>query len=196
MEMVEFVNPRRLITGLDEDGVTHFGRVDEVEEVDYEHSFKGWPRPEGYKIWRLWGHDQLPFELPLDGRAPLMEGNPTPEETALAMRRSTLPPESGMRVTMVRFPPEEEPGPMYWHESVDIIFVLSGTLHITLDSGEEQDLAVGDCLIQQGSMRSYQNRSAEPCVIGAVVLGSKRVGRLPADEAHQMGASVKTAGTE
>jgi hypothetical protein len=45
-------------------------------------------------------------------------------------------------------------------------------------------------------MRSYQNRSAEPCVIGAVVLGSKRVGRLPADEAHQMGASVKTAGTE
>jgi quercetin dioxygenase-like cupin family protein len=85
---------------------------------------------------------------------------------------------------------------MYWHESVDIIFVLSGTLHITLDSGEEQDLTVGDCLIQQGSMRSYQNRSAEPCVIGAVVLGSKRVGRLPADEAHQMGASVKTAGTE
>jgi hypothetical protein len=177
-------DPRRIVTVIDAEGVSRVARVDEVEEVDYEAVFSGSSSSERgrggrMQVWRLWGHDELPFELPTDGMAPRMEGNPAPAEVADALRRSTLPPPKGMRVTMVRFPPRQpapEPGAFGGHDTVDVIWVIQGTLKQIMEGGDEIVLRQGDCLIQCGTSRAYQNLGDEPAVIGAVVLGAVRTG--------------------
>jgi mannose-6-phosphate isomerase-like protein (cupin superfamily) len=192
----EIGNPRRIVTVIDEKGTSRVARIDEVEEVEYGTAFPG-SRPGELgaggrmQVWRLWGHDQLPFQLPTDGMAPGIAGNPAPDEVNEALRRSTLPPSSGMRVTMVKFPPSgERPKKFGGHDTVDVIWVIQGRLKQIMEGGDEVILEPGDCIIQCGTSRAYQNLGSEPAIIGAVVMGAERVGPpRPASSTSQAAAA-------
>jgi len=66
---------------------------------------------------------------------------------------------------------------MHATATVDYIIVLKGEIWAILDKGEKL-LKQGDVLIQRGTNHSWSVRTREPCVIAAVLIGAKPVGRL------------------
>ena len=66
---------------------------------------------------------------------------------------------------------------MHATATVDYIIVLNGEIWAILDKGEKL-LKQGDVLIQRGTNHSWSVRTKEPCVIAAVLVGAKPVGRL------------------
>jgi hypothetical protein len=66
---------------------------------------------------------------------------------------------------------------MHCTATVDYIIVLKGEIWAILDRGEKL-LKQGDVLIQRGTNHSWSVRTKEPCVIAAVLVGAKPVGRL------------------
>jgi hypothetical protein len=112
------------------------------------------------------------------------------------------PPESGTILRIVEFPPDKvwrkaadarkafasigaggapdhASGDPMMHAtaSVDYIIVLKGEIHAIMDKGEKL-LKTGDVLIQRGTNHSWSVRTEEPCVIAAVLVGARPVGRL------------------
>jgi hypothetical protein len=66
---------------------------------------------------------------------------------------------------------------MHCTATVDYIIVLKGEIWAILDKGEKL-LKQGDVLIQRGTNHSWSVRTKQPCVIAAVLVGAKPVGRL------------------
>ena len=66
---------------------------------------------------------------------------------------------------------------MHATATVDYIIVLKGEIWAIMDKGEKR-LRPGDVLIQRGTNHSWSVRTKEPCVIAAVLVGAKPVGRL------------------
>jgi len=66
---------------------------------------------------------------------------------------------------------------MHATATVDYIIVLKGEIWAIMDKGEKR-LRAGDVLIQRGTNHSWSVRTKEPCVIAAVLIGAKPVGRL------------------
>lgn len=66
---------------------------------------------------------------------------------------------------------------MHATATVDYIIVLKGEIWAILDKGEKL-LKQGDILIQRGTNHSWSVRTKEPCVIAAVLIGARPVGRL------------------
>jgi hypothetical protein len=75
--------------------------------------------------------------------------------------------------------PDHESGDAMMHATatVDYIIVLKGEIWAILDKGEKL-LKQGDVLIQRGTNHSWSVRTKEPCVIAAVLIGARPVGRL------------------
>ena len=55
--------------------------------------------------------------------------------------------------------------------SVDYAVVLSGAIDMVLDD-ETVHLAVGDVLVQRGTIHNWVNNGSEPCVIAFVLVGA------------------------
>ena len=66
---------------------------------------------------------------------------------------------------------------MHATATVDYIIVLKGEIWAILDKGEKL-LKQGDVLIQRGTNHSWSVRTKEPCIVAAVLIGAKPVGRL------------------
>jgi hypothetical protein len=66
---------------------------------------------------------------------------------------------------------------MHATATVDYIIVLKGEIWAILDKGEKR-LRPGDVLIQRGTNHSWSVRTRQPCVIAAVLVGARPVGRL------------------
>jgi hypothetical protein len=121
---------------------------------------------------------------------------------AAAGRIKLEPPASGTILRIVEFPPDEvwrkaadakkafasigaggapdhASGDAMMHATatVDYIIVRKGEIYAILDKGEKR-LRAGDVLIQRGTNHSWSVRTKEPCVIAAVLVGAKPVGRL------------------
>ena len=150
--------PRRIVTGQREDGASVVLRVDHAEPL--EEATGG-----GREVWRVWGADWLPVELPV--REPWPQGSETSEQGQSAFL-SQLPPSGGVRYTLVRYLPGWK-DPLYAIDTADIVVVLDGELVYALDSGEEIAVSHGDIVVQNGVKKSWQNRSEQPAMIAAVV---------------------------
>ncbi len=78
---------------------------------------------------------------------------------------------------------------MHATATVDYIIVLRGEIYAVLDRGETL-LKPGDILVQRGTNHSWSVRGSEPCVIAAVLIGAKPIGRL-AKKAKRPAVKVK-----
>ncbi len=112
------------------------------------------------------------------------------------------PPESGTIFRIVEFPPDtawrhtanadkafksigaghapdHASGDPMTHTTatVDYIIVLKGEIYAIMDK-EETLLKQGDVLIQRGTNHSWSVRGNEPCVVAAILVGAKPMGRL------------------
>ena len=66
---------------------------------------------------------------------------------------------------------------MHATATVDYIIVLQGEIWAILDKGEKL-LKQGDILIQRGTNHSWSVRTKESCIVAAVLIGAKPIGRL------------------
>ncbi|HEX4611114.1 MAG TPA: cupin domain-containing protein [Pseudonocardia sp.] len=66
----------------------------------------------------------------------------------------------------------DRPG-MHVTDTIDYIYVVSGQLILELDDGEVP-LCPGDCVVQRGTTHAWRNRSTEPAVVAAVLVGAQR----------------------
>jgi quercetin dioxygenase-like cupin family protein len=199
MDITEVEQPRRIVTGIGEDGKSYLARVEDVEELDYPLNTPPAPVVPGAepnraysggssKFFRIWGSDRLPVPLPNDGQTPFFEFGPTPQETPAALRRSaTCPPPLGFRIGWSRSVPGEEhppPSRMHFTETTDIVFVLSGRHGEILEDGEVI-LRAGDVFVQNGTMHSHEGIGDEVTVIGWVLVGALSTGWTPpVDKLH------------
>jgi hypothetical protein len=112
------------------------------------------------------------------------------------------PPASGTILRIVEFPPDKvwrkaadarkafasigaggapdhasDDAMMHATATVDYIIVLKGEIWAVMDNGEKL-LKPGDVLIQRGTNHSWSVRGKEPCIIAAVLIGARPVGRL------------------
>jgi hypothetical protein len=79
---------------------------------------------------------------------------------------------------------------MHATATVDYIIVLKGEIWAILDKGETL-LRQGDVMIQRGTNHSWSVRTNQPCVIAAVLVGAKPVGRLARKAAARKTAAPK-----
>jgi mannose-6-phosphate isomerase-like protein (cupin superfamily) len=75
--------------------------------------------------------------------------------------------EAGIDATM-----ESIDGGMHATATIDYGVVLSGSIFLTLDTGDEVELRQGDCYVQAGLPHAWTNRSAEPCTIAFVIVAT------------------------
>lgn len=121
----------------------------------------------------------------------------TGEEDTVTQKPTLQPPSRGMVIRTVEIPPEhkrnheairgyfkqmgaekyldDDKAPrhpaMHKTESVDVIFVLSGSIWLILDDQETQ-LNQGDVVVQCGTNHAWSNRTEEPCILGAVLVSN------------------------
>ena len=135
-------------------------------------------RIEGGQIAEAWGSiDLLGLMLQL--------GLVTPPGT-VAFFQTIVPPEAALaevdREAMLREIAEKWPslltvadpsrGPgMHRTETLDLLTVVSGEVWLVLEEGEVH-LRAGDCVVQRGTWHAWRNRSAAPCVLAGVMIGS------------------------
>ncbi|WP_157603122.1 MULTISPECIES: nuclear transport factor 2 family protein [unclassified Rathayibacter] len=68
--------------------------------------------------------------------------------------------------------PGDAPG-MHTTETIDIVSVISGEVHLLVDEGEKL-LQAGDTTVIRGVKHAWSNRSDQPCVISAVHISAVR----------------------
>lgn len=185
MEVFGIGRPRRIVTGLRDDGTSYFARVEEVEPIDFAAAYG--EREGAPTLRRMWAFDEFP-ELPVDGKVPQLEPRPTKEETPEALQRtSPLPTYGGVRVNLVTFPPCQpgvppRPSELHWHDTVDFAWLIAGELVIRLDDGSELMMEPGDLVIQHGTNHAWEARTETGAVLAVMIRGAKRLGVSPPSE--------------
>ena len=132
-------------------------------------------------IWRM---DSLPTPMSAgDGLG--TEVVTPPSETGFVYRVVTFPPDSEWDRSagygdasgpLAGSVPLEESGGipgMHFTETVDILTVISGELHIELETGEAK-LGPGDTLVQRGTKHAWSNRTDRPVVLVSVMAAATR----------------------
>ena len=58
-------------------------------------------------------------------------------------------------------------------ETVDLIYIVSGSIDLELTPGESTRLNTGDVLVQNGTRHAWRNAGADPCTLLNVSIGAK-----------------------
>ncbi len=174
---------RRVVTGQREDGVSVFVEDREIEGVVP-------PVLGGNRIWEMWGADAPPV-LPTDGTPPDRHGYFAPREgyrfgffsipplshqaPALADLDAAIAETERMLPGMTAAVTDNEG--MHFTDTIDFLIVISGEVHLDLDSGESRHLRAGDCVVQNGTNHAWYNRHPdETCLIFVAFIGAERDG--------------------
>lgn len=129
--------PRRVVTGHTEDGVSVFlsdGPPPVVRTA-----------PDGALFYEMWSTAAMP--------APVAADEPDPTQVSLS-----VPPEpNGTKIRINEFPPGVV-SPTHRTQSVDYGIVLEGEVVLVLDDSETV-LRAGDVVVQRGTDHRWENRS-------------------------------------
>ena len=142
----------------------------------------------GMEIAALWATGKVPA-VPGDGADPTLapaSGLPRPGETSFGFIRlpgtAEIPPDfepaAFGREFLAKAPAlaacfeAENPG-MHTTATIDYVIVVSGEVWLELDDGQEVRVEAGDVVVQQGTRHAWRNRSAEGCVLAAVMIGAE-----------------------
>jgi mannose-6-phosphate isomerase-like protein (cupin superfamily) len=172
---------RRVVTGHSPEGKAVFVSDDKVAAAATGQGSAG-------GIHQLWGSDETPT-FPDDGRRP--------------SQSAFFPPVGGYRFVVVTMPPggarrapqgdpeatrseserrfpglashmeADNPG-MHTTDTVDFEYIVSGEIVLELDDGAEVVLGPGDTVVQNGTRHRWHNRSDEPAVYVAFLVGAHR----------------------
>ena len=91
-----------------------------------------------------------------------------------ARKLGTAPPKHGTRVTVIDFPPGNNPA-MHRTETIDYVFVLHGEIDMDMDASTVK-LNAGDVMVQRGTNHSWVNRSDKPARLAFVLVDGEPLG--------------------
>jgi quercetin dioxygenase-like cupin family protein len=143
---------RRVVTGHDEQGRA-------VVQIDDMLAFKE-GRPNGYTS-NVWTTDTVPADNDGHDDAGQRPGRFTMIENGTVFRILDFQPGLARRVHRT--------------DSIDYIVVMSGEIHMELESGEEVHLKAGDVMVQRGTVHNWINRGTQPCVMAVILVHAKPV---------------------
>jgi quercetin dioxygenase-like cupin family protein len=163
---------RRVITGVDDEGrSTVLG--DELT-----------PRratAPAFTICDIWETPYLP--VPMDTPAAVGDVSIYPPKGGFAFRVCTFPPDSEYDKTAAykesldalqggdTFLDDSELPGMHVHDTLDIVTVVSGELHIVLETGETL-LRQGDSVIVRGVVHSWSNKTDKPVILTSLMMSA------------------------
>lgn len=161
---------RRVVTGHSQEGKAVFLQ-------------DGQPPANAGAISPIWATDASTRmgEVPGDPTQAMGSWIPGPGETRFHM--VVIPPAAEQPAQTPRTPPPgfetvmetETPG-MHTTQTVDYDVIISGSMFLELDDGNEVELHPGDVVIQNGTRHAWRNRGTEPCVMYAVMVGVPKGG--------------------
>ena len=165
---------RRVVTGHDRNGKSIF-----VEDRKAPNVLEMASMP-GVALTDLWRTENSP-------------ASNSGSKDAAAGRIKLEPPANGTILRIVEFPPDKAwretadakkafasigAGGAPDHASGDAMMHATATVDYIIVLKGEKRLRAGDVLIQRGTNHSWSVRTKAPCVIAAVLIGAKPVGRL------------------
>jgi mannose-6-phosphate isomerase-like protein (cupin superfamily) len=143
-------------------------------------------RPGGATVTEIWRADTLPADM--DDTAPLAaDVVVAPSAAGLAVRVCTFPPDGALdreayesyAESIARSYGEESsstadeiPG-LHRTETVDVVTVVSGELHVVMEDGETV-LRAGDSIVQRGTPHAWSNRTNSTTTVVAIMMGATR----------------------
>jgi mannose-6-phosphate isomerase-like protein (cupin superfamily) len=165
-------SPTRVITKVDAEGKSVFDRVGPpgtVTRFGAEFAL--------FDMWRVDdpptspadGFDPPQFALEPAGRGVVFRTFVIPPDAEVSPQLETLRAQLGAALPVAL---DLENYGMHQTPTIDFITVISGEVDLRLDDQQEVHLKPGDCVIQRGTMHSWRNRGAEPCLMSAVLLGT------------------------
>jgi quercetin dioxygenase-like cupin family protein len=138
-----------------------------------------------FTICDIWETPFLP--VPMDTPAAVGEVSIYPPKTGFAFRVCTFPPDSEYDKEAAykdsldalqggdTFRDDGDIPGMHIHETLDIVTVISGELHIVLETGETL-LRQGDSVILRGVVHSWSNKTDKPVVLTSLMMGASLEG--------------------
>jgi hypothetical protein len=160
------ISTRRVITG-----TTDSGRSTLVEDSPTQTRVV---RPNGAVVQELWRQVSIPARRGDDGtRGTDLELDPPPE--GLVVRTYTCPPDQEADLEAYSAAAQEiygegnaaassgVPG-MHRTQTIDVNMVVAGEIYAVFEEGETL-LRVGDCIVVQGTMRAWSNRTNAPATL-------------------------------
>jgi mannose-6-phosphate isomerase-like protein (cupin superfamily) len=165
---------RRVVTGLDRQGRS---------TIISDGPAESWvERPGGTVVTDLWQVASLPTRMN-DGDGLGEAAGLAPPATGAVVRMSTFPPDSEMDMEAFEQSMREIYGPeaagestipgIHRTETVDVLTVLSGELHVVMEAGETV-LRPGDTLVQRGTKHAWSNRSDQPATVVSIMMAARR----------------------
>jgi mannose-6-phosphate isomerase-like protein (cupin superfamily) len=171
---------RRVITGIDENGVSRFVSDEIVQGVC--------PPTVGTFIVPIFGSDEA-ITVPNGGEVP--EGLRFFPKKPAQFRyiiftyppKGTPPPTSGdpeadwaeaERMTPGMGDVISDNSAMHATSTVDLEFVLDGEITLTVEDGETKTLRKGDCIVQCGTKHAWSNETDKPATVLLVFIGANQ----------------------
>jgi hypothetical protein len=114
--------------------------------------------PTGRALAELWSTDRL---LELAKSTPPIQG--------------PFPAANGARLWVLVIPPDRDPqraGDLHATNTLDLGFVLQGTVNLEMADGTVSTLRQGDAFVQTGTAHRWINHGTEPAALGLVVIGT------------------------
>jgi hypothetical protein len=149
---------RVVVTGVDDRGLPVVLTDQRVNEVDTVGALPGWSME---RVWATVPNSGVPGQL----------------GTAEGELRGILPL-GATRLTVWHLPPVSagpNPAGMHQTDTIDYVYVVSGSVTLVLPGDVEVNLAPTDCLVQLGNLHEWVNRSDEVCTMLIVMVGGSRV---------------------
>jgi len=173
---------RRVVTGHNAKGEATVASDTEVDGITVKIA-------PGTEFHNLWGADKT-VKLPDDGSQPITYPH-FPSEGGFRFTFFTVPPtsqsvsveidtEQAMVEMEEKLPGmaelfEEDNPVMHTSDTIDCEYVISGEVWLELDNGGEVHLKAGDTVVQNGTRHAWRNKSTEPCVLVAFLVGANRI---------------------
>lgn len=154
---------RRVVTGLDGSGKSSVMIDTMKRDVQTMAALPG------FRWLDLWAVEALPGPV---SNGDLADGAPIfPGTRGAVFRIFEIDPDTAEQADLYRSP-DTHPL-MNDEETLDLIYVMSGEIHVVFDGGETR-LTAGDTFVQQGTRHAWSNRSDVPCRMLAVVVGGEK----------------------
>jgi hypothetical protein len=165
---------RRVIAGVDDKGRSTVV----ADEITPQRATAA-----AFTICDIWETESLP--IPMDAAAVVGEVSIYPPKAGFTFRVCAFPPDSeydkktayeaSLAALKGRdaFRAESEIPGMHVTDSLDIVTVVSGELHVVLETGETL-LRQGDSLVVRGVMRCWSNKTDKPVIITSLIMSALR----------------------
>jgi mannose-6-phosphate isomerase-like protein (cupin superfamily) len=163
---------RRIVTGIGEDGRSTVLRDDFTAQRVSAPAFT---------ICDVWESPRLP--VPFETDVPAGTVSIDPPKQGLVIRICTFPPDTAYDKAEYEqslaalqgadtFRPDADLPGMHETKTLDVVTVVSGELHIVLETGETL-LRQGDCIVMKGGAHSWSNKTDRPAVLCSVIMSAE-----------------------